>query len=54
MPRREALQISRAASGKMRTCDPELVKQVSEAGLDRAVLLGLSGGCYGLPLVFTE
>jgi hypothetical protein len=52
MPRRETLQIARAAPGKMRTGDPEMVEKFAEAGLDRAVLLGFADGCYGRSSAF--
>jgi hypothetical protein len=52
MARRETLQIGRAASGKMRGCDPEIVEKLGEAGLDRAVFLGFADGCYGRSSAF--
>jgi hypothetical protein len=47
MSGREALQIGRAAPGKMRGDDPEMVEKLGESGLDRAVLREFSDGGYG-------
>ena len=52
MPRRETLQIGRAAPGKMRGGDPEMVEKLGKTGLDRAVLLGVADGCYGRTSAF--
>jgi hypothetical protein len=43
----ETLQIGRAAPGKMRPGDPEMVEKLGEAGRNRTVLLRLSNGCDG-------
>jgi hypothetical protein len=47
MRRRKPPQIARTAPGKMGALDPEMVEQLGEAGLDRAVLPEVPGGCYG-------
>jgi hypothetical protein len=52
MPGGKPPQIGRTAPGKMGAGNPEMIEQLREAGLDRAVLPGFSGGCDGrFPLV---
>jgi hypothetical protein len=48
MRRREALQIGRAAPGKMRAGDPEMVEKLGQAGRDRSlrVAFRLSWPCF--------
>jgi len=43
----EILEIGRTASGKMRAVDPELIEKLSEASLDRTVILGICANCHG-------
>jgi hypothetical protein len=52
MPRRETLQIGRAAPGKMRGRDPQMIEKLTEAGLNQAVFLGFADGCYGRSSAF--
>jgi len=47
LPERKALQIGRAASGKMRANDPEMIEELGETGLNRRVVLE---GCKGTGL----
>ncbi|MGH7029589.1 MAG: hypothetical protein ACREEZ_04105, partial [Stellaceae bacterium] len=49
------MQIGRASPGKMRVRDPEMVEKLGEAGFERKIVRGISGGCYGnAPVAFTS
>jgi len=43
----ETLYIGQTAAGEMRTADSEMVQKLGEARLDRSILDGRGGGCYG-------
>jgi hypothetical protein len=50
----KALQIGRAAPGKMRARDPKMVEQCGKAGLDRRVIRRFSVACHGRSPCFDD